>query len=142
MTFDFNSKNVQQILQHFSTIVVGHFIKHKNLLVFLKKNAVIEILLFIWNMYFYSFITNRECNENDCPSWTEWSTWGECSTTCGGGTCQRQRMCKLPDGTDVPSTQCSGTDTETKTCNENKCPGKHRVLCAKKYVQSLPTYLV
>ena len=70
----------------------------------------------------------RECNENDCPSWTEWSPWGDCSTTCGGGTCTRQRKCKLPNGSIVPGNQCDdGSETETKSCNENRCPGKYQL---------------
>ena len=56
----------------------------------------------------------RSCNENDCPSWTPWSEWSQCSFTCGGGTCTRERKCRLPDGTKVPNEQC--TD------------GKHKIL--------------
>ena len=57
----------------------------------------------------------RSCNENDCPSWTPWSEWSQCSFTCGGGTCTRERKCRLPDGTTVPSGQC--TDGKQKRLN-------------------------
>ena len=49
----------------------------------------------------------RSCNDNDCPSWTPWSEWGQCSLTCGGGTCTRTRKCKLPNGSEVPNEQCT-----------------------------------
>ena len=65
---------------------------------------------------------SRECNANDCPSWTPWSTWSQCSLTCGGGKSKRTRKCALPDKTLVPNDQCKGEPEETKTCNEKSCP--------------------
>lgn len=66
----------------------------------------------------------RDCNENNCPSWTKWSPWSECSLTCGGGSKSRSRICALPDGTSPDGLYCPGEDTQKETCNENTCPGK------------------
>ena len=56
----------------------------------------------------------RSCNDNDCPSWTPWSEWGQCSLTCGGGTCTRTRKCKLPNGSEVPNEQCTNGELHLK----------------------------
>ncbi|CAG2239285.1 Hemicentin-1,Coadhesin,Adhesion G protein-coupled receptor B3,Thrombospondin-2,Thrombospondin-1,Mucin-like protein,Adhesion G protein-coupled receptor B1 [Mytilus edulis] len=40
-----------------------------------------------------------DCAENSCPingNWTEWSSWNECSVTCGGGMKVRERNCSNP----------------------------------------------
>ena len=60
--------------------------------------------------------TNKEltsCNEQDCPSWTEWSSFGECSVTCGLGQKTRTRSC--------PGNSCDGPNRETMTCDAGLC---------------------
>ena len=52
----------------------------------------------------------------------EWAQWvlGECSKTCGGGERTNLRDKKIRErngGT------CSGTPTDTETCNVDFCPG-------------------
>ncbi|CAH1772616.1 unnamed protein product, partial [Owenia fusiformis] len=40
--------------------------------------------------------TDQSCNTNECPingGWNEWSEFGSCSSTCGGGTKTRSRSC-------------------------------------------------
>ena len=67
----------------------------------------------------------EECNTNQCPVWTEWSSWTVCSVSCGGGTKSRQRQCYLPDGSQSEGLYCPGDDKETEPCNtepEKKCP--------------------
>ena len=55
-----------------------------------------------------------------------WSNWTECTTSCAGGATTRRRSCTNPEpqfeGKDCLS--AIGPDTETKTCNTQKCPGK------------------
>ena len=36
------------------------------------------------------------CNTEECPIYTEWSEWSQCSTTCGGGSQKRSRSCVQP----------------------------------------------
>ncbi|WAR30605.1 HMCN1-like protein, partial [Mya arenaria] len=53
--------------------------------------------------------------------WTEWSDYGECSASCGGGHRRRFRSCSSPP----PSTNgrlCSGAIDDSQTCNSQPCP--------------------
>ncbi|XP_048581714.1 uncharacterized protein LOC5511228 isoform X2 [Nematostella vectensis] len=53
-------------------------------------------------------------------SWTEWNT---CSTSCGGGTQERRRLCQNPTHA-VSGADCSalGPALETRECNARACP--------------------
>ena len=72
------------------------------------------------------------CNEDPCqpdPAWTEWNEWSSCSQTCGGGTKNRARSCKVPSSfrrarnldlqEDKP---CPGPSTMVLFCNLEDCP--------------------
>ncbi|VDH96262.1 Hypothetical predicted protein [Mytilus galloprovincialis] len=64
------------------------------------------------------------CAENPCPingNWTEWSSWNECSATCGGGIKIRDRNCSNPEP-QYGGDQCFGNSTNSETCNEDPCP--------------------
>ncbi|OQR67323.1 semaphorin-5A-like, partial [Tropilaelaps mercedesae] len=70
----------------------------------------------------------RSCNnESNClfsssPSasvnatWTSWSAWGPCTTSCGGGVQRRERSCTSG------RSHCSGHSMEEQQCNMNSCP--------------------
>ncbi|KAF7691769.1 semaphorin-5A isoform X1 [Silurus meridionalis] len=66
----------------------------------------------------------QECNTTPCPvdgSWSCWSSWSRCSTTCGGGHYIRTRSCSNPPpayGGDI----CLGLHTEEALCNTQPCP--------------------
>ena len=45
------------------------------------------------------------CNSQKCPIFTEWSDWGQCSESCGGGKQSRDRACVLPP---IPSLYSKG----------------------------------
>lgn len=56
-------------------------------------------------------------------NWTEWSSWNECSVTCGGGMKVRERNCSNP----IPQyggESCFGNYSNTELCNEYPCPSK------------------
>ena len=54
-----------------------------------------------------------------------WSSYDNCTKTCGSGTQQRNRTCNNPTPMHGGK-NCTllGTSVETRTCNSNPCPGK------------------
>ncbi|GFS05121.1 brain-specific angiogenesis inhibitor 1 [Elysia marginata] len=64
------------------------------------------------------------CNDHPCPedgAWYPWSSWGECSASCGGGEQTRNRSCL---GTLHGGDYCVGDHNETRDCNTHHCPGQ------------------
>ena len=61
---------------------------------------------------------SESCNDMLCPRWGEWTPWSDCSTTCGGGSKGRSRLC-LDYGTGL---LCTGDAEETMDCSVNPCP--------------------
>ena len=60
--------------------------------------------------------------------WSDWSVWGGCSESCGGGVRLRQRFCNdslATESTDV-TIRCSGPTLELEDCNEQPCPSEHQ----------------
>ncbi|XP_013411296.1 uncharacterized protein LOC106174328 isoform X10 [Lingula anatina] len=67
---------------------------------------------------------SQQCNINPCPidgGFTEWSAWGTCDRTCGGGTHSRNRSCTNP-APQFGGQNCTGIEEESKACNTNPCP--------------------
>ncbi|XP_062505321.1 A disintegrin and metalloproteinase with thrombospondin motifs adt-1-like isoform X3 [Corticium candelabrum] len=67
---------------------------------------------------------NDTCNVHFCPvngSWSDWTSWTDCSESCEGGIQYRSRFCDNPrpnhDGLD-----CVGSDQENRPCNQQQCP--------------------
>ncbi|XP_070582937.1 LOW QUALITY PROTEIN: SCO-spondin-like [Erythrolamprus reginae] len=59
------------------------------------------------------------CSEEMCPSYGEWSAWGTCSVTCGGGIALRHRTCHK----DLGGAPCLAKQTESiARCNTQPCP--------------------
>ena len=55
--------------------------------------------------------------------YTDWSEWGKCDQTCGGGSQNRTR--EVTRHAWYGGTKCSEDDSkEKRTCNEAVCPGK------------------
>ncbi|CAK8676046.1 unnamed protein product [Clavelina lepadiformis] len=59
-----------------------------------------------------------ECNTQECPGWSYWSTWTECSLSCGSGKRTHSRQCI--DG-EVGNVGCEGNDFEEQDCNTKNC---------------------
>ena len=54
-------------------------------------------------------------------AWSEWSSWTQCSKTCGGGIKARERSCTNPPQKGNGQS-CAGEVEETGACSENPCP--------------------
>ncbi|XP_065922172.1 A disintegrin and metalloproteinase with thrombospondin motifs adt-1 isoform X3 [Magallana gigas] len=66
--------------------------------------------------------SSQACNTQPCPvdgEFTDWTDWGKCDVTCGGGSQLRSRACNGPFH---GGQNCSGAWEETQTCNSQNCP--------------------
>jgi len=54
--------------------------------------------------------------------WSEWTAFGKCSKTCGGGTKERTRSCDSPKPQNG-GRDCKGPAVQETECNTFKCPG-------------------
>ena len=57
----------------------------------------------------------------DC-TWHPWGSWSSCSKTCGSGTMTHSRT---QNGPFYGGSVCTGSSSESTSCNTNSCPGKH-----------------
>ncbi|XP_020630859.1 ectin-like [Orbicella faveolata] len=70
---------------------------------------------------------HQDCNTQKCAvpgNYTDWSSWGECSVTCGGGVQTRTRTCTNPPPSGVGSNcteQNLGPAEEEQKCNMEEC---------------------
>ena len=72
----------------------------------------------------YQFVV---CKTQNCPidgNWGTWSSWHECSVTCGGGSQTSTRQCNDPPVL-YGGQECPGEDEKTQNCNEQNCPSKN-----------------
>lgn len=78
---------------------------------------------------------SRVCNTQPCTGqWNEWTQFSPCSTTCGGGQQQRQRLCLGGRHGDqltptlfiycgeTSGTMCVGNAVESRPCSQQPCP--------------------
>uniref|UniRef100_A0A8C1GKY7 Hemicentin-1 n=1 Tax=Cyprinus carpio TaxID=7962 RepID=A0A8C1GKY7_CYPCA len=54
--------------------------------------------------------------------WGSWESWGECSSSCGGGERTRVRLCNNPSPRNN-GRPCPGDATQLSRCNIQPCPG-------------------
>jgi len=53
-------------------------------------------------------------------SWSEWTSWTECSALCGGGTRTRHRLCDSPAASGT-GRECVGHSHQLSDCNTHSC---------------------
>ena len=58
-------------------------------------------------------------------AWAEWSSWEDCTVTCGGGTKKKIRSCSDPKP-QYSGSDCVGNGIETDICNNQHCSGRHK----------------
>ena len=75
--------------------------------------------------------------EVDCV-WGEYDKWSTCSATCGGGSRTRIRIEATPSSNGGAS--CTGSATETGTCNPNACPGSKPLKAMPKQILNTGAY--
>ena len=79
----------------------------------------------------------QNCNKLHCTNcaalstvdggWSDWTWWGSCSVSCGGGTRERSRECNNPSP-ENGGKDCLGPIVDTGSCNEHACPIKSKPL--------------
>ena len=79
-------------------------------------------------VYFYFFILIPITFAEECCEVRPWSSWGECSKTCGSSIQERTRICSTYDGWTLGLT-CNKADAvkvnakkyQKKTCYKDPC---------------------
>ena len=67
-------------------------------------------------------VSEATCSADE-ENFSDWSSWGSCSVTCGGGVSSRARFCL--------SDTCSGDTIETlRNCGQDDCPILAQFTCA------------
>ena len=63
-----------------------------------------------------SSVETETCNDGACPTWSDWSSWNDCSADCDGGTQSRSRECQNGEEGD-----CPGLAIDDQQCNRLSC---------------------
>ncbi|CAH3019170.1 unnamed protein product [Porites evermanni] len=71
-------------------------------------------------------VETQTCHKDPCPidgGYSEWSSYSECTVTCGGGTHERTRECTNPaPANGGRGCEGLGPDKETEECQTEACP--------------------
>ncbi|XP_042230990.1 hemicentin-1-like isoform X2 [Homarus americanus] len=68
-------------------------------------------------------VEEEDCRLRDCPvsgEWSLWTSWSDCSVTCGQGLRQRTRLCDSPPPA-AGGAECEGDDLEVMPCSNSPC---------------------
>ena len=78
-------------------------------------------------LYFENVVINCYIKDTDATAvngdWTDWGSWGECSSSCGEGIKSRRRSCTAPSPMGSGK-DCVGDATSNQACTKSACPGK------------------
>lgn len=64
----------------------------------------------------------EKCGEEECPGFSDWGSWSECSAECGYGTKKRDRKCDNPRPPMGSGLLCDGLTVEKSVCYLKSCP--------------------
>ncbi|XP_039258341.2 SCO-spondin-like [Styela clava] len=70
-----------------------------------------------------------ECNKQNCPTFTEWSPWGECSQLCGKGEQKAIRTCNHGQ---MGDDGCTGPTEKTRDCLIKDCESN---MCLQEWME-------
>ena len=93
----------------------------------------------ILSKYLFSFFVTVD------GAWSEWSEFGDCSASCGGGVQSRTRTCTNP-APQHGGKDCDGLAEESRECNSQPCPSKENyaivslITCMKIVASFLPIF--
>ena len=99
----------------------------------LFKVLIIAILYLAWPKRQEAYLwkwqkVSRKATQNalsplsvDCL-WGQWTGWGSCTVTCGGGTQTSTRV--INQEAQNEGIDCVGNSARDQSCNTNDCPGK------------------
>ena len=93
------------------------------------------IIIIIISMFFHYYVVSIHMLFSfvvDCV-WGAYGEWSTCSATCGGGSRTRTRTEDPAAAHDGAA--CSGSATDTESCNSEACPGN-------KILITLPTFIL
>ncbi|KAM9294417.1 papilin [Gastrophryne carolinensis] len=81
------------------------------------------LLLITFILVLDSVFSSRK-SKRQSDFWDNWSDWGECSRSCGGGVSFRERRCysRRADG----GSNCIGPSRNYRSCNVQECPDGSR----------------
>ncbi|XP_053390901.1 thrombospondin-2-like [Mercenaria mercenaria] len=78
------------------------------------------------NYCFGDSLDNKLCMPAPCANggWSNWSSWGICSATCGGGIRSQSRSCSNPHPSPYGK-YCLGSNDRVESCGNMNCETKH-----------------
>ena len=67
--------------------------------------------------------------------WSQWSSWSECTRSCGVGSMKRHRSCTNPQpqygGLDCPVDDDGYGALRNQSCNEHNCSGLNLIYISR-----------
>ena len=92
----------------------------------LSKNyneSLIECMNHLSEQRTFNLPVNPDVPFQEHPEWSSWSSYSECSASCGLGIKLRTRICRpVYNRMFNEITQCEGQNYDYQTCYERKCP--------------------